>query len=72
MVKGVVAEIVIEIEEIDLGTGVVDLSNLDSIGYGKVVVVKAKVSILLGLQREGLFVAWVGNSFDWRLGIAFG
>jgi hypothetical protein len=32
MVKGVVAEIVIEIEEIDLGTRVVDLSNLDSIG----------------------------------------
>lgn len=30
MVKGVVAEIVIEIEEIDLETGVVDLSNLDS------------------------------------------
>jgi len=32
MVKRVVAELVIEIEEIDLGTRVVDLSNLDSIG----------------------------------------
>jgi hypothetical protein len=32
MVKKVAAEIVIEIEAIDLGTGVVDLSNLDSIG----------------------------------------
>jgi len=32
MVKGVVAKIVIEIEKIDLGTGVVDLSNLYSIG----------------------------------------
>jgi hypothetical protein len=31
MVKRVVAEIVIEIEVIDLGMGVVDLSNLDSI-----------------------------------------
>jgi hypothetical protein len=32
MVKKVVAEIVIEIEAIDLETRVVDLSNLDSIG----------------------------------------
>ena len=32
MVKRVVAKLVIEIEEIDLGTRVVDLSNLDSIG----------------------------------------
>jgi hypothetical protein len=32
MVKRVVTEIVIEIEAIDLGMGVVDLSNLDSIG----------------------------------------
>jgi hypothetical protein len=32
MEKGVAVEIVIEFEEIDLGTGVVNLSNLDSIG----------------------------------------
>ena len=52
MVRRVVAEIVIEV--IDLGTGVVSLSNLDSIGSDVVVViVEAKESTLTDQQRVG-------------------
>jgi len=52
MVRRLVAEIVIEV--IDLGRGVVVLSNLDSIGSNMVVfVVEAKESILTDQQRVG-------------------
>ena len=52
MVRRVVAEIVIEV--IDLGRGVVVLSNLDSIGFDRVVVVvEAKGSTLTNQQRVG-------------------
>ena len=52
MVRRVVVEIVIEV--IDLGRGVVVLSNLDSIGFDMVgVVVEAKESTLMGQQRMG-------------------
>jgi hypothetical protein len=52
MVRRVVAEIVIEV--IDLGRGVVVLSNLDSIGSNMVVVVvEAKESTLTDQQRVG-------------------
>jgi hypothetical protein len=52
MVRRVVVEIVIEV--IDLGRGVVVLSNLDSIGFDMVViVVEAKESILMDRQRVG-------------------
>ena len=52
MVRRVVVEIVIEV--IDLGRGVVVLSNLDSIGFDMVVViVEAKESTLMDQQRVG-------------------
>jgi hypothetical protein len=52
MVRRVVAKIVIEV--VDLGRGVVVLSNLDSIGFDMVVVVvEAKESTLTDQQRVG-------------------
>ena len=64
--------VIVGIEASDLDMEVIDYSNLGSKDWKEVVAVEAKESTLKGQQREGFAFAWVGNSFDWKVDIAFG
>jgi hypothetical protein len=64
--------VVVGVEATDFERGLVVLSNFDSTGFDRaVVVVEAKGSMWRDQQRVGYFVAWVGTSVAW-VGSSFG
>jgi hypothetical protein len=64
--------VVVGVEVTDFERGLVVLSNFDSIGFDRaIVVVEAKGSMWRDQQRVGYFVAWVGTFVAW-VGSSFG